>query len=556
MDKAQQSSQRTYNDLQEHLSELENAGLLYSIDRLINKDTEMHPLVRWQFQGGIKQEMRKGFLFRNITDGKGRSFPGYQVAIGALSSSPAIYSIGMDKPIDLIGETWLRAINNPVPVREVEEAICQEMVLTGEEVRGNGKGMEAIPIPVSTPGFDVAPYLTAALWITKDPETGVQNMGVYRGNLKSANRICVMTERTTLAGAYVHWKAYRKLGQKMPVAIVLGAPPIVEYTGPQKLPLGVDELTVAGALAGGPINVVKCKTVDLLVPAEANAIIEGYIDTEYLEPEGPFGESHGYMQVEEYNFIVTISAITKRKNAIITSIISQVTPSESSVIKKLAYEPLFLSHLRDHLNIKGVKRVVMHEPLTNLRKVVTVVVSRDMPKTEVWRALEGLASLQPAVGKICIAVNEDIDPENANALFWAMAYRCNPITDVHITPNRSIGHAPHTDGPQIESTMFIDATLKVDFPPVALPQKEFMENAKAIWEELKLPELTPQFPWHGYSLGYWCDTWDECAKRATESDWLENGKRTQGARQKLPEPQTTISREEAALIGVSAAKSG
>ena len=555
MDKSQYTSPRTYNDLQEHLAELEKAGLIYNIDRLINKDTEMHPLVRWQFQGGIKQEMRKGFLFRNITDGKGCTFPGYQVAIGVLSSSPAIYSIGMNKPVDIIGETWIKAINNPIPTREVEKAVCQEIVLTGEEVNGNGKGMEAIPIPVSTPGFDVAPYLTAALWITKDPETGVQNMGLYRGNLKSSNRICVMTERTTLAGAYVHWKSYKRLGKKMPVAIVLGAPPIVEYTGPQKLPLGVDELTVAGALAGGPINVVKCKTVDLLVPAEANVILEGYIDTEYLEPEGPFGESHGYMQVEEYNFIVKIEAITKRKDAIITSIISQITPSESSVIKRLAYEPLFLSHLRDHLNIKGVKRVVMHEPLTNLRKVVTVVVDRALPKTEVWRALEGLASLQPAVGKICIAVNDDIDPDNANALLWAISYRCNPITDVHITPNRSPGHAPHTDGPKIESTMFIDATLKVDFPPVALPKKEFMENARAIWEELKLPELSPQFPWHGYSLGYWCDTWEECAKLAAQSDWLENGKRTENAKQKLPEPQTTISLDEAASIGISKSKS-
>ncbi|MGC8660637.1 MAG: UbiD family decarboxylase [Desulfomonilaceae bacterium] len=549
MDKAQHASQRTYHDFQEHLDALDKAGLLYKIDRLINKDTEMHPLVRWQFQGGLRQEMRKGFLFRNITDGKGRSFPGYQVSIGALSSNPEIYSMGMNKPVEEIGETWLKAINNPIPTRELKTAVCQETVLLGDQVSGSGKGLEAIPIPVSTPGFDVAPYLTAALWITKDPETGVQNMGAYRGNLKSANRICVMTERTTLAGAYVHWKAYRRLGQKMPVAIVLGAPPIVEYTGPQKLPLGVDELTVAGALAGGPINVVRCKTVDLVVPAEANVIIEGHIDTEYLEPEGPFGESHGYMQVEEYNFIVNVQAITKRKDAIITSIISQVTPSESSVIKRLAYEPLFLSHLRDHLNIKGAKRVVMHEPLTNLRRIVTVVVDRELPKPEVWRALEGLASLQPAVGKICIAVNEDIDPDNANALLWAISYRCNPITDVHITPNRSIGHAPHTDGPQIESTMFVDATLKVDFPPVALPKKEFMENARAIWEELGLPELNPQAPWHGYSLGYWCNAWDKCAELASKSEWLENGKRSFGGTKKLPEPQTPISLDGAQNMG-------
>ncbi len=82
-----------------------------------------------------------------------------------------------------------------------------------------------------------------------------------------------------------------------------------------------------------------------------------------------------------------------------------------------------------------------------------------------------------------------------------------------------------------------------------------MENARAIWEELKLPELNPQFPWHGYTLGYWCDNWEECAKLAAQSDWLENGKRTGTARKKLPEPQTTISRDEAASIGILTGKS-
>jgi len=307
----------------------------------------------------------------------------------------------------------------------------------------------------------------------------------------------------------------------------------------------VDELTVAGGLAGGPIHVVKCVTSDLLVPAEANVIVEGLIELEYLEPEGPFGESHGYIQPEEYNFIVRVTAITRRKHAVISSIISQVTPSESSVIKRLAYEPLYLTHLRDTLGLKGVKRVCMHEPLTNLRKVVTVVVDRAMPRTEIWRMFSGVSSLQPAVGKICIAVNEDIDPENADALWWAIAYRCNPAEDMHITPYRSDGHAPHTDAPPIESTLFIDATLKCDMPPVALPKREYMENARRIWEELGLPKLSPQTPWFGYSLGLWCEAWDKCARRATDGDWVENGKRSAKAMKRLDEPQTFIGIPEA-----------
>ena len=110
---------------------------------------------------------------------------------------------------------------------------------------------------------------------------------------------------------------------------------------------------------------------------------------------------------------------------ILTSIISQVTPSESSLIKRIGMEPMFLNFLRDTLGIKGVKRVSMHEPLTNIRKVIALVVERDMPTTEIWRALYGAGVLHRAAGKYVIAVNDDIDPENADALLWAMSYRAN-----------------------------------------------------------------------------------------------------------------------------------
>ena len=118
------------------------------------------------------------------------------------------------------------------------------------------------------------------------------------------------------------------------------------------------------------INVVKAKTVDLLVPAEAEIVIEGFIDTEYLEPEAPFGESHGHVNLQEFNAYMDVTCITRRRDAILTSIISQVTPSESSLIKRIGMEPLFLNFLRDTLGIKGIKRVSMHEPLTNIRKVI------------------------------------------------------------------------------------------------------------------------------------------------------------------------------------------
>ena len=218
-----------------------------------------------------------------------------------------------------------------------------------------------------------------------------------------------------------------------------------------------------------------------------------------------------------------VTAITRRRDAILTSIISQVTPSESSLIKRIGMEPLFLSHLRDTLGIKGIKRVAMHEPLTNIRKVIALICDRDMPTTEIWRALYGAAVLHRAAGKFVIAMNDDIDPENADAILWAMSYRANANLDIHILPHRDQGHGPRSkrNGGE-DGSVLIDATLKEDFPPVSLPKREYMEKARKIWEELGLPKLKPESPWFGYSLGEWNQEFDAMAARATAGDYLDN----------------------------------
>jgi 4-hydroxy-3-polyprenylbenzoate decarboxylase len=253
-------------------------------------------------------------------------------------------------------------------------------------------------------------------------------------------------------------------------------------------------------------------------------VIEGYIITKDLEPEAPFGESHGHVNLQEYNAYMEVTAITRRKKAILTSIISQVTPSESSLIKRVALEPVFTNHLKRNLGIKGVIRVSMHEPLTNLRKVIAVVVDRKTPATEVWRALYGASSLLRSGGKFVIAINDDIDPDNADALLWAMSYRANFSLDLQILNHRDPGHGPRSERNHGEdASLLVDATLKDNFPPIALPKREYMERAKQIWEELKLPPLRPEAPWFGYSLGDWTERNDIMAKRAVKSDYFITG---------------------------------
>jgi len=339
----------------------------------------------------------------------------------------------------------------------------------------------------------------------------------------------------------MHWEMWKKMGQKMPCAIVVGCPPPVAYVGPQKLPVGVEEMAVAGGLVGKAIRQVKCKTVDLLVPAESELVIEGLVDVEILEPEAPFAESHGHVALEDYNCVMEVTAITHRRDAVFTSIISQLTPSESSVIKRIAYEPIYLSHLRDTLGIKGVKRVYLHEALTNLRKILFIQVERGVPTTEVWRALYGCSNLAAAIGKYVIAVDEDIDPENGDSIFWALAYRSNPALDIQILKHkvRYGPKDPRTINGE-ESICLIDATLKADMPPIALPKREYMEAARDLWDKLGLPPLKPESPWHGYSLGDWNSEWDEMAKRAAQGDYLENGRRSAQYRRSDVAPNTSV----------------
>ena len=527
-------------DLQDHLQRLEKLGLVQRISRQIDKDSELHPLVRWQFHGGIPSEDRKAFLFDNVTDASGKIYE-MPVVVGALAANPEIYAAGLGVNVEEIGDVWTRAMDNPIQPVAVTDAPCQEVVMTGDQLTRRDGGLAALPVPISTPGFDAAPYLTATLVVTKDPDTGVRNMGTYRAQLKARNRLGVrMASRLGGAGGYQHWLKYQSRGQVMPVAIVLGCAPAILFTGPQKLPIDEDEMAVAGGLIGSAVRTTRCKTVDLEVPADAEIVIEGEIATNYLEPEGPFGESHGHVAMEDFNMSMKVTAITMRSKAVFISIISQVTPSESSTLKKVAYEPLFFGHLKKTFNIKGIKRVVMHEPLTNIRKVIFLQFDRNVPQTEVWRGLQAAASLQAQCGKVVIAVSEDIDPNNADAIFWSIAYRSNISSDVHITPYRSGGHGPKSGRSGTDATLMIDATLKANMPPLALPREEFMVRAKGIWEELQLPRLTPQSPWHGYELGDWSEQWTDYAKRAVAGDWETNGSMTENNQKGGMKPETPV----------------
>ncbi len=545
--KAAPRTGRGYADLREHLAALERAGLLVRVKRPMQAETEIHPLVRWQYRGGLPDDQWKAFLFENVHTAKGGASR-FRVGVGVLAASKYVYAAGLGCTPEEIAGRWEKATANRVDPAIVEDGPVHEEVHLGDALLEKG-GIGEFPIPISTPGFDNGPYTTCTHWFTKDPDTGVRNQGNYRGQVKSPTRFGIFPSGLG-QDVYIHWQKARRNGQHLPAALVIGGPPVVSYATVQKVPYGVDEMSIAGGLAGEPIRMVRCKTVPLEVPADAEIVFEGYINTQELEEEGPFGESHGYMHPRQLNPFFEITAITHRKDAIWVSFISQVTPSESSVIKKVAYEPIFTDHLRKTCNIRSVKRVVMHEPLTNLRKLIVVQMANGAREAEIWRALRAASSFNQGVGKICVAVDEDIDPDDATALWWAVCYRARPAQDVEITRHLEKGHAPPFRGTGIEraaegrdtvghgdpaddSGMLINACLKEPWPPISLPSKEYMDNALKIWKELGLPALRPQRPWYGYSLGQWDEELEAEALLALRGEHYQTGEKLAKRRVKL-----------------------
>jgi UbiD family decarboxylase len=526
-------SERRYPDLHDHVQRLDAEGLLVRVQRPIDKDSELHPLVRWQFRGGIEEPDRKAFLFENVVDAKGKRYD-IPVVVGALAANRRIYSLGIGCDLDDIRARWDLAKNHPIEPVVVDDAPVQEVV---EDT------VEGLPVPISTPGWDNAPYVSAGHYITRDPDTGGYNVGNYRAQIKGPRRVGCNISLELGQGAYLHWLKYKERGEAMPAALAIGGPPCLSYVAVQKLPYEMDEYWAAGGLVQAPFRLARGKTIDLLVPADGEIVVEGFISTKELEPEAPFGESHGHVNPKEYNLFMDVTAVTRRRKAILCSIISQVTPSESGMIKKVAYEPLYLDHIRNAVGVKSVVRVALHEPLTSLQKV-TVVQFRKPTPADVWRALMAAVVFRPAMSKIVVAVDEDIDPEDPDAVWWAMGYRSRPQRDVQIFHGMDVGHGPRHDerGTSADDAAVMwDATLKEPFPPISLPKREFMERARGIWEELGLPALRPKQPWFGYSLGDWNPELDLEAEMAVRGDYWQTGEKFAGQRRSTDEIQMNSS---------------
>jgi len=523
-----------YQDLRQYLEALEQQGKLTRIKREINKDTQLHSLARLQFRG-LPEEKRTAFLFENIIDSKGRKYE-TPVAVAALAGSAQIYAIGMMCQPEEISERLAQAQLHPIEPSLVNDGPVHEEIHLGDKLLEHG-GLGEFPIPVTTPGYDASPYITAGCVVTKDPETGVPNIGLYRAMLKSPTRTGIAWMENQ--GGLYHWHKCREMGKPLELAITIGSPPNIAYVAVSKLPFGVNEFAVAGGIGGEPVKVVKCKTVDLEVPASAEIVIEGEVSTTELEPEAPFGEAGGFVGLSGMMPYLTVKCITHRRKPIWVATISQYPPSESSKIRQYATEGVVFKHLRYDQNMQHVSAVAVYDSIGSFN-YIAIKLKKTEP-AEVWRTMEAaLNSFQSA--KIVVAVDEDVNIRDLDSVNLAICVRSQPHLDYRIikipvmstkdpymaSPDKLLtGPGKKQDTTEVKtnevSCLMINATSKQPRPPLSLPKKEFMDEALHIWQEEGLPKLQLKEPWWGIELGAWSEEWEELAKAAVEGDCYKAG---------------------------------
>ena len=328
-------------------------------------------------------------------------------------------------------------------------APCQDVVLQGRDV-----DLDAIPFLTTWPG-DGGRYITLPMVITTDPARGTRNVGMYRIQVLGRETLAMHWQRHKVGAA--HWRDMAARGERMPVAIALGGDPASIYSGSAPLPPTIDEFVFAGFLRRAPVELAKAVTCDLDVPAEAELVIEGYIDpSEELVLEGPFGDHTGFYSLADYYPKVHVTAITMRRNPIYPATLVGKPPMEDYYLGH-ATERIFLPLLR--LTVPEI--VDYHMPAAGIfHNLVFVSIDKQYPGQayKVMNALwgQGLMSL----AKVLVIVDREIDVRNPDEAWWAALNNIDPERDVRFTmgPVDVLDHASRafTYG----SKMGIDGTRK------------------------------------------------------------------------------------------------
>ena len=462
----------TYRTMRDFLTALEHQGGLRRISRPVDRAREPAALAKWMYQA-LPLSERFGMYFENV---EGCDIP---IVTGALGANPKNYAAALGVEVDDINAAWVKACRNPIAPKAVTSALCQEVVITGKDVR-----LSYLPIPVWTPGKDVAPYVTTNT-VTRDHDTGVQNMGVYRTMVRD-DKSLVSNLRPGRQG-YMNTLTWTDKGKVAPVAWVIAAPPAVQLATVANLPNGADEMAIAGGMLGYAVDMIKCKTIDLMVPADAEIIIEGEVHPGEMDMEGPFGEAAGYMGPRDMRPVVRITAITHRRNPIYYGYTSQMPPSESTTIQSLTNAGVLMKYLRYDLGEPSVSDVYIDLHYAGMLGHAIIAMKPGYPghAKKVGRLVAAMNFLLKRV----TVVDDDIDIRDPMHIDWAMTSRYNPARDTILIDEVLSKLDPSVLPGSMASKVVFDATAKVDAGTFSLPSKEIMMEALDIWKELGLPEF-------------------------------------------------------------------
>jgi len=474
-----------YRDLREFIEKLKLEGDLAEISAEVDWRYEIGGIVRRALDLG-----GPALLFNKVKD---CSSPLFTSGVSTYSRLSLAMGLSQHATLEKIITDFREKIKEPIRPKKVERGPCKENILKGNEI-----DLLKFPVPLWQEG-DGGRYL--GTWhgvVTKDPETGWTNVGMYRTMVHDRRTLGILIARDQHIG--LHYEKYRRMNRAMPVAIAIGMDPLLPLTFLTPLPAQQDEYDFAGGLGGESVDLVKCETNDLQVPASAEIIIEGEIPLKERKVEGPFGEWTGhYGGKPGPRPVIHVHCITHRNNPILRGTLEGKPINEDHICTSVALSALAHNFLAETLGISGIRGV--HFPAAAGGWGMAVVsVNQRYPAHSRTIAHALLGNKMGAFLKNVILVDEDIDPFNLDQIWWTMFSRLQASRGVTILQRGKTAFMDPSQIPELQGfgdTLIIEAVKPYEwqprvewrnerFPPVACPSTETMEAVERRWNELKI----------------------------------------------------------------------
>ncbi len=459
-----------FGDMRGWIEALRQAGELHEVDTEVHWDCELGAVTRRVFGNGDGPAI----LYNNITDYQdGRCTKLFTGGLSNYSRVAMMFGLEADAPITDLVQAARKAYASRVEPKTVKTGPVKENILKGDDI-----DLYEFPVP-RWHRSDGGRYInTIQGTVTQDPDTGVHNVGIYRGMIGTKNTLPVLLWAAQHWGH--HFAKHAERGEEMPVAHVYGWEPCLPFCSSSPVPTGVSEYDVMGAMRGAPVELVKCETSDLLVPASAELVIEGTIsaDPDTFEMEGPFGEYTGYFGGDQgLKHRTKVTCITHRNDPILRGTLEGTMPkmlNENSIMSSVQRAAVAWNVL-DRSGVPGITDV--HCPPAN--NGTTLII--QMHQTYRGQAKQAACAVWGSNAahlryKNVWVVDEDIDIHDYGALDWAFAYRVNAAEDDILFFPGTFGSAldPSTRlkfrntqkfGTGKWCRVLIDATINIDFEP-------------------------------------------------------------------------------------------